>query len=287
MFPAHWPATKDVKTLTRLSGKLFAYAFKAVQYIEDENPVERLRALTSLTVGDNDNDNQPFHKPLDEMYSLVLSTALDPNRRRKEEIRMTRRVLGAIFALREPLHLSDLAQLLGVASHDIRVNIDRIHALISVPPHDQDGIVSTFHAPLVDFLTTERASEKMRIKMAVAHEDLANRCLWIMKFNLRFNIVNCKTSYLLNSEQTLATISTSLKYSCLHWVHHVVAVDNAVPLMLHVENILLEFLFWLEVLSRHGQIGIQLYPPSAHGRNDCKFYWCIYFDCRENTFHFR
>jgi hypothetical protein len=209
--------------------------------------------LTGLTF--DDNDNQPFHKPLDEIYSLVLSTALDPNRRRKEEIRMTRRVLGAIFALREPLHLSDLAQLLGVASHDIRVNIDRIHALISVPPHDQDGIVSTFHAPLVDFLTTERASEKMRIKMAVAHEDLANRCLWIMKFNLRFNIVNCKTSYLLNSEQTLATIPTSLKYSCLHWAHHVVAVDNAVSLMLHVENILLEkFLFWLEVLSAVGMV---------------------------------
>jgi hypothetical protein len=248
MFPAHWPATKDVKTLTRLSGKLFVYAFTAVQYIEDENPVERLRALTGLTI--EDNDNQPFHKPLDEMYSLVLSTALDPNKRRKEEIRITRRVLGAIFALREPLYLSDLAKLLGVDTHVIRVSIDRIHALISVPPHDQDGVVSTFHASLVDFLTTERASEKMRIKLAVAHEDLANRCLWIMNSDLRFNIANCKSSYLLNSEQTLATILTPLKYSCVHWAHHVVAVDDPDPLMPHVENVLLEkFLFWLEVLS--------------------------------------
>jgi hypothetical protein len=253
MFPAHWPATKDVKTLTRLSGKLFVYAFTAVQYIEDENPVERLRALTGLIV--NDNDNQPFHKPLDEMYSLVLSTALDPDKRRKEEIRITRRVLGAIFALREPLHLSDLAMLLGVASHVIRVNIDRIHALISVPPHDQDGVVSTFHASLVDFLTTERASQKMRIKLAVAHEDLANRCLEIMNLNLRFNIANCKTSYLRNTEQTLATIPPSLKYACVHWAYHVVAVDNPVPLMRHVENVLLEkFLFWLEVLSAIGMV---------------------------------
>ena len=157
--------------------------------------------------------------------------------------------------LREPLYLSDLAKLLGVASHVIRMNIDRIHALISVPPHDQDGVVSTFHASLVDFLTTERASEKMRIKMAVAHEDLANRCLWIMNLNLRFNIANCKTSYLPNSEQELATIPKSLEYSCLHWAHHVVAVDNPVPLMLHIENVLLEkFLFWLEVLSARGMV---------------------------------
>jgi hypothetical protein len=253
MFPTHWPATKDIETLTRLSGKLFVYAFTAVQYIEDENPVERLRALTGLTV--NDNDNQPFHKPLDEMYSLVLSCALDPNRRRKEEIRITRRVLGAIFALREPLHLFDLAKLLGVASHVIRVNIDRIHALISVPAQDQDGVVSTFHASLVDFLTTERASEKMRINLAVAHEDLANRCLGIMNSELRFNIADCKTSYLLNSEQTLATIPTSLKYSCLHWAHHIVAVEDPVPLMRQVENVLLEkFLFWLEVLSAIGMV---------------------------------
>jgi hypothetical protein len=189
------------------------------------------------------------------MYSLVLSAALDPNRRRKEEIRITRRVLGAIFALREPLYLSDLAKLLGVASHVIRVNIDRIHALISVPPQDQDGVVTTFHASLVDFLTTERASEKMRIKLAVAHEDLANRCLEIMNLNLRFNISNCKTSYLLNSEQTLATIPTSLKYSCLHWPHHIVAVDNPVPLILLVEKVLLEkFLYWLEVLSAVGMV---------------------------------
>jgi len=33
MFPATWPARKDVETLTRLSGKLFIYAFTAVQYI--------------------------------------------------------------------------------------------------------------------------------------------------------------------------------------------------------------------------------------------------------------
>jgi hypothetical protein len=240
-------------TLTRSSGKLFVYAFTAVEYIKDENPVERLRTLTRLRV--DDNDNQPFHKPLDEMYSLVLSTALDPNKRRKEEIRITRRVLGAIIALREPLYLSDLASLLGVASRVIRANIDRIHALISVPPPNQDGVVSTFHASLVDFLTTERASERMRIKLAVAHEDLANRCLGMMNFNLCFNIANCETSYLLNSEQTLATIPTSLKYACVHWAHHLVAVDNPVPLMGYVENVLLsKFLFWLEVLSAIGMV---------------------------------
>jgi hypothetical protein len=209
------------------------------------------------------------------MYSLVLSTALDPKKRTKKEISITRRVLGAIFALREPLYLSDLSRLLEVDPRVIRVSIDKIHALISVPPHNQDDVVSTFHASLVDFLTTERAPEKMRIKLAVAHEDLANCCLRIMDSDLRFNIANCKTSYLHNSQQTLAPIPMSLRYACLHWAHHVVAVDNSVPLMRHVEKVLLEkFLFWLEVLSATGMVNLASGSlPTVHGRNDCKLYW--------------
>jgi hypothetical protein len=53
--------------------------------------------------------------------------------------------------------------------------------------------VSMFHPSLTDFLTTERASEKMRINLAIAHEDLANRCLGIMNSDLRFNIANCNS----------------------------------------------------------------------------------------------
>jgi hypothetical protein len=203
----------------------------------------------------DDNDNQPFHGLLDEMYSLVLSTALDPRKHRREEISIMRWVSGAIFAICELLNLSDLATLLGVDSHVICMGIDRIHVLISAPPHNQDSVVSTFHASFTDFLTTERASEKIRINLAIAHEDLANRCLGIMNVNLCFNIADCKTSYLPNSEQTLMPIPTSLKYACLHWAYHVVAVNNPVPLMLHVKNILLEkFLFWLEVLSAIGMV---------------------------------
>jgi hypothetical protein len=70
---------------------------------------------------------------------------------------------------------------------------------------------------------------------------------------LRFNIANCKTSYLLNSEQTLATIPAPLKYASLHWAHHIDAADDATSLLPRLEDFLFEkFLFWLEVLSVSG-----------------------------------
>jgi len=253
-FPPNWPARRDVETLTRRAGKLFIYAFTAVKYIEDEDPVDRLQTLNGVTV----DDNQPFHGDLDQMYSLVLSAALDPKKRRMKEICMTKQILGAIFAMREPLYLSDIATLLGVPPDNIRVNIDRIHAVINVPPYNEDGIVCTFHASFVDFLTTPgRAPEAMRVTLSAAHRDLANGCLQIMNSDLHFNIAECKTSYLPNSKQTLATIPARLKYSCLHWAHHIEAADNAPPLLSSLENVLLEkFLFWLEVLSVLGMAGL-------------------------------
>jgi hypothetical protein len=72
MFPSIWPTRKDVEILTRLSGKLFIYASTAVKFIAAKNPVDRLDTLTSLTA----EACQPFHGPLDKMYSLVLSAAL-------------------------------------------------------------------------------------------------------------------------------------------------------------------------------------------------------------------
>jgi hypothetical protein len=250
MFPPIWPSHRDIQILTRLSEKLFIYAFTAVKYIAAKNHINRLKTLTRL----RSDAGQPFHRPLDDMYSLVLSAALDTNESTSKEICMTKRILSTLVAVREPLHLTGLARLLGVAPDDIWENTDRIRAVVNVPPSGVDGVVATFHASFVDFLTTSgRAPENMRITLSTAHRDLADCCLKIMNTDLRFNIANCKTSYLLNSEQTLAAIPAPLKYACLHWAHHMHAADDATSLLPRLEKFLFEkFLFWLEVLSVSG-----------------------------------
>ena len=250
VFPAIWPSPKDIEILTRLSGKLFIYAFTAVEYIATRNHVKRLQTLTRLTV----DAGQLFYRPLDKMYSLVLSAALDLNECTSDEICMTKRILGTIIAIREPLRLSDIAKLLVVPPDEIWGNTDRIRAVVNLPPSGEDGVVSTFHASFVDFLTTSgRAPDNMRITLSTAHRDLANGCLKMMNTCLRFNIANCTTSYLPNSEQTLAAIPASLKYASFHWAHHIEAADDASSLLRLLESFLFDkFLFWLEVLSVSG-----------------------------------
>jgi hypothetical protein len=250
MFPFSWPTRKDIEILTRLSGKLFIYASTAVKFIAARNPVERLRTLTRLTA----EACQPVHGPLDKMYSLVLSAALDPNECTSREILMTKKILGTIIAMREHLCLYDLASLLDVTPDEIWENTDRIRAVVNVPPSGENGVVSTLHASFVDFLTTSgRTPDNIRITLSSAHRDLAHGCLNIMNTSLRFNIADCKTSYLLNSGQPLATIAAPLKYASLHWAHHIDAANDATSLLPDLEMFLFEkFLFWLEVLSVSG-----------------------------------
>ena len=120
MFPSNWPALRDIDILTRHSGKLFIYASTAVKYVEAKNHMKCLQSLTDLTT----DAGQPFHGPLDKMYSLVLSAALNPNECTPDEIRTTEQILGIIIAIHEPLHLSNLAKLLLVAPDDIWENTD-------------------------------------------------------------------------------------------------------------------------------------------------------------------
>jgi len=250
-----WPSETDVDRLTTLAGTLFIYAFTAVKYIAGNNPVGRLKTLTGFTQAVD--AGRPFYAALDSMYALVLSAALDPEIYTNEEINTTKRILAAVLAAREPMRISDMSRILVIDLDDIRMNLDRIRAVINVPPLEEDGVVSTFHASFADFLTAPgRAQESMKIVLSAAHHDLADGCLKIMKSDLHFNIAECKTSYLPNSKQRLATIVASLKYSCLHWGHHIAAADDA-SLLPQLENVLFEkFLFWLEVLSVTRTIGL-------------------------------
>jgi len=243
-----WPSENDIDRLTTLAGTLFIYAFTAVKYIAGNNPVGRLKTLTGFTQAVD--AGRPFYAALDNMYALVLSAALDPENYTNEEINTTKRILAAVLAAREPMRISDMSRILVIDLDDIRTNLGRIRAVINVSPLEEDGVVSMFHASFADFLTAPgRAQESMKITLSAAHHDLADGCLKVMKSDLHFNIAECETSYLPNSEQRLATIATSLKYSCLHWGHHIAAADGA-SLLPQLEDVLFEkFLFWLEVLS--------------------------------------
>ncbi|EMD30831.1 hypothetical protein CERSUDRAFT_100947 [Gelatoporia subvermispora B] len=256
-FPAEWPSKQDIDTLTRQAGRLFIYAFTGMCYIEEERPMERLLRFTRLDV----IPERPVTKPLDDMYSLVLANALDSNLRAQDEIQKTKQLLAIILVLRESLTVTALSQLIDMPAQDIRGLLGRLHAVVYTPVHNDRGNITTFHASFEDYLTSPaRAPEAFRIDHSEGHEALATACIRIMASDaLYFNVSGSRTSYLPNSQQTFALISTSLTYLCLHWVHHFIQVTDPSPLVASVYPVLhKKILFWLEVLSAKGHARLAL-----------------------------
>ncbi|KZV60178.1 hypothetical protein PENSPDRAFT_760153 [Peniophora sp. CONT] len=152
-----WPPEVEIQALTRLSGRLFIYAFTAMTYIR-RNPVERLHKITGAEV----TAGQVFTQPLDVIYRIIFSEAMNPDVYESDEIDLTQRVISVIISLHEPLTVLALAQLLRIPSHRVRSSLDRLYAVIYMPVRDDVGFLSTFHASFGDFLTTEgRAPEYM------------------------------------------------------------------------------------------------------------------------------
>lgn len=246
-FPPDWPSPTEVASIARRADNLFIYAFTVLEFIK-RSPVSRFRMFTGSDV----TAGQPLAKSIDAMYALVLSKALDPAEHVEDEISMTKRILAVILTIREPLCVKALGELMGISAEHIRDMLDPLHAVVKVPPQNDSGVVSTFHASFGDYLTNRERAKTLFIDPSDGHRDLARACVKTMALELLFNVSGCRTSYLPNSEQGLAPIPAHLTYSCLYWPHHIAVQPNPSLLARGIEVYEEKFLFWLEVLSAIG-----------------------------------
>ncbi|EMD30819.1 hypothetical protein CERSUDRAFT_145802, partial [Gelatoporia subvermispora B] len=255
VFPSKWPSDEDVTLLTKQAGKLFIYAFTIIKYIEENDPIERLKDLTQLGFV----PEQPLTMTLDATYSIIVRNALDLTKYNKAEVKGVKEILAIVLAMRDTLSVCTLGELVGIPAQKIRTRLQRLHAVVYIPPQDESGTITTFHASFEDYLTTPgRAPEEYQIKTSVGHQALTGACIKTMTSDaLHFNIANCRTSYLPNSKQDLAPVSTILEYSCIHWPHHLTSASNSSEIYVSLESILREkLLFWIEVVLSVG--GVQL-----------------------------
>ncbi|KAI0027533.1 hypothetical protein K488DRAFT_61247, partial [Vararia minispora EC-137] len=246
--PPSWPSDTDIAALTKASNRLFIFASTAVEYIREE-PDERLPNLTGLKVLASD----PLIKPLDDMYALILQTAARSRDPKTGEMDALKRVLACILAMRAPLSISGLAQLLGVHPRKLRIILDRLHAVVNVPEDNGSPDLRTVHASFGDFLT-ERAVDELTIDPALGHHVLSVGCFSAMRSDdLCFNVSRSSSSYNRNPRPESSPIPFILRYACQHWPHH---VSQSYDPLSFVEEIFAvfrpKFLFWLEVLSSSG-----------------------------------
>jgi hypothetical protein len=87
------------------------------------------------------------------------------------------------------------------------------------------------------------------------HARLARSCFRIMKTQLRFNICNLTSSFLLDSEvpdlddRIRGNINDGLRYCCLHWAQHLAQTSSDVGRTDIRDFLPLRVLFWIETMN--------------------------------------
>jgi hypothetical protein len=253
--PEEWPTVEQIQKLTDRADKLFIYAFTACNYIK-RDPVTRLNVIIQMVV----DDERPLMQRLDAMYTLILDEAKDPERAGPAIVSDIQKCLTALICVQESLSVTALATLMETDPQRVRTVMDDLHSLILVPEIDDNGLVTTLHASLGDYLNDETRSRHHAITKDAANWILLRRCLQILSQDLCFNVSGATTSYLTNDQQRLK-LPYMLVYSAANWAWHMAEITPSEELLTTIiawvkSTLIPKFLFWLEVMSVGRKIDI-------------------------------
>jgi hypothetical protein len=253
-----FPADAAIDTLVGRAGTLFIYAATVVKWVSDSKEQPDLRLKQIL---EQDADELPYHyRPLDRMYTQILSQAAQTTGSVKVRERVLRNVLSAVVLLQEPVRAGALAFLAGEESQTRLI----LPLLASVLVVNADEPVRLFHASFPDFLTDEERCQDKRflVSRSEGHLHLAVRCLEIMNTFLRQDICSIGDPSLFNNEvdgldQLLEHAAPSeLRYACKYWHVHVCSSTATTSSLTEGLEVFCttHLLHWIELLSLLGEI---------------------------------
>jgi len=250
----------DVDLLARLCDGLFIVAATALQHALGAGIDAAAVRFKTLLNSTRDGLSTGAAAPLDRMYTMILmsATLVDELEATKATERSSMlRLLASLLCARMMLSVTALADLTDQPIECVRASLSRLHAVIYVPDDDDEPGVRTLHASFGDYMFG-RAPSHYRISNFLGHNILARGCLQRMKrADLCFNMTRNQSSFAVNAPTTTHYIASSLVYACLHWAHHIAAASTPSELDLYIEKVFWpKFLFWLEVLSVLGKLGV-------------------------------
>lgn len=253
-----WPGSHITKELTEIAVPLFIAAATVYRFICDSvRPEEGLETVLRLRkTGCLSTLGQVYHTVLNGMAATVKDT-----RMRDKLYSDFRTVVGAIVCLQEPLSRLALADMLGIASSDLRIQLQSLHTLLQVPA-DGDSPIRPLHLSFPEYLTSSEAQAyPFGIDSQATHSMLWKCCLRRMCRNdgLRMDICDLQDPGALRHDVTLdridQNICPAIKYACQHWIDHVekclLFPEDENEIYTFLEK---HFLHWLEVLNLIGRL---------------------------------
>ncbi|KAF8965982.1 hypothetical protein BDZ97DRAFT_743750 [Flammula alnicola] len=265
------PSPNEVERLAKLAGKLFIYAATAVRYIHPGDPgvnsSARLRTVLEMVSGSTKQ-----HDELNELYTSILSAAVDPKRLEEQEANDILLTLWTVVCAKEPMTVQTLASLLSLTEEQVRFSLQPLRSILHVQEGVQ-GLVSPFHASFPDYLFDKLRSGEFHCETTQHNGILANGCFNVMKTHLRFNICKLESSFVFDEDvldlqaRIENSISAAVSYACRYWGEHLRQGDFTVSVYERlVEFLTHRLLFWMEVLNleRRMAIGAEILRQVQH-----------------------
>ena len=260
------PDLQDEPQLTNLAQKAdghFIYAATAVRYITPRPKMTKDEQidLMSKLFDSTRATSSTTASPVDKLYQQILWEAFSDLDKEQFQTRLT--ILHTFLCTEERVSPSIAATLSSDNGTEEQASIivDKLHALL----YAKEGRVFWYHPSFQDFMFTQTRSKfmisgdvNMSCDVAAHNTVLTRRCFGIMMSNLRFNICNLPSSFLLDSEVpglaqlVQMNINGVLSYSCRYWSQHLAraASNDRDTLLPCVRGFFpMHVLFWIEAMN--------------------------------------
>ncbi|KAJ7862844.1 hypothetical protein B0H13DRAFT_1638462, partial [Mycena leptocephala] len=227
-----WPPESELSELLNQSSTLFIYAATAIRYITGDGGALYKSRLTDLTKQTKSGRTQMAG--IDGLYAHILQQAC--HGWEKHEINHMRELVAMIVFLRTPLSLQAIKSL---SRLDVSIYLSRLTSVIHFPSKKWfSAAVTPIHTSFPDFVTdytrcTPACCPAFSVLAAAkCHEFLALKCLELMNLSLNYNIAGVREESTMlhrawnNSPEYVHGIPEVLKYSCIHWVSHLMQVQT-------------------------------------------------------------
>jgi len=252
----------ELAELVRQADGLFIYAATAVKYLTPHRSITAreqtimLKHLVSKSHKPASSNGATFL--IDALYRQIM---IDAFTQFNDDFLTGRlRILYTLLCTAERTSTSIAAALVAEGDDEVAMAVvEELHSVLYV----QGDRVFWYHASFPDFIFDPSRSNfdnhTFWCNEAAHHNLLGESCFRVMKSGLRFNMGDIDSSFLFDrdnaealSEKVDNNISAVLRYSTLHWTHHL-----ASPQMVNTDNLRIcisEFLqirvlFWIEAMN--------------------------------------
>ncbi|KAJ0414709.1 hypothetical protein BJY00DRAFT_318549 [Aspergillus carlsbadensis] len=167
---------------------------------------------------------------LDAMYARILQSYIirpgDQPDEREDRVSRFKQVVGSVILFVEPVSVQVLSALTIAERSDVVELLGFFHSILSVPEHDDDGVVEPLHLSLRDYLLSKErcVDDYLWIDQQAQHEYLLQKCLHILSTTLKQNICDLDDPTVSIDDIPKATVDEcipgELRYACLYWVDH-------------------------------------------------------------------